>query len=896
MPREYPPPIDHGDFLDPKLVDAPPPPKTGFAIRSPFNRNVGNVVAQHVIAVESLSVTSARTGKSSEMSFNSDPGATIRSTSKEKRFHFAPEFERLTVKWSVKGAAHVLQTRVELYHRASAVPIWTVKRTYTPGQCPRSSKLTFDGTLSQIVGNSPEYVETRTRNYAQTDFPADVLTVKCSPYKLKVVIIGGLNTVRTVPARWLYLDVLLGEIKHAWGPKTLLAPSPVLPSNVLAVAPERDHHVYDSLTDQADQENLAGRIPQEGETKRVYLQSHRFYNDTAELTNNAAWVNHHALWGEGPNIPIVLTPSVRRSDDKVVTDAAAAKALAGLGFVWQWADAAEPAAPGLYLPPLVAEMGAVDTGVGEGHAVAFLNAKLDLEATTTTPPGKNTHVERGGKRGAGAPPVFPTPPNGPFPFTVSHPATGNWCAQTEVATTGAFAGRTGAIFQPSILAGDAYKLRVAAVYADYVDPSAVHGTFDTQMSAMPDELAVKFGTFQVWRSVAHSMYAVGLPSVPQADLDAFKLRLSKVYIHVANQVVSSAQYFAAVEQIYGGGVPGLPAFLQLALEDQAQTYSARAYGAYFRPWASWRDKMFQHHGTARAAYDFAKAFQSPILNYWRNDDSDDGTHPLIEPWPAQFAFQPLPQSGKIKVEIQAGHHQGVVRNKTFEFDQASQAQASTAEPFKDIATLLGAYVEGTDADMTVTIHCAQGDENAIQLAVTTAMTQEWARKSEERYKRSIAMAWAFDVYKLVADRLVTTRDGFRTAQFDYGRNHNIGAGPKGKALFANAQRASIDIFIFEGIGVFTTLNHEAGHALFVNHPNWDGAQAVNDPRHLHDAATRHCTMTTPSKGHNFCGFCMLRLRGWSIYKLDGARAPIDAVAPTVLDPYERTLTEGATAR
>jgi len=450
------------------------------------------------------------------------------------------------------------------------------------------------------------------------------------------------------------------------------------------------------------------------------------------------------------------------------------------------------------------------------------------------------------------------------------------------------------IFQPSIQGGDGFKLRVAVEYGGYVDPTAAHAALGTAMNDMPDELVVKTGTFQVWRSIAHSMYVIGLPSAPQADLDAFKLRLSKVYMRVENQVVSSGQYFVAVEQLYAGQVAGLPAFIQLALEDQQATYSARAYGAYFCSWAAWRNKMFQHHLTQRAAYDFAKGYQSPILNYWRNDDSDDGTHPLIEPWPAQFVFQPLPQSGKIKVQMQGGHHQGVVHNKTFEFDQAGQAQASTLQPFRDIATLLGAYVEGTDADMTVTVHCAQNDQNAIQVAITTAMTQEWERKSEERYKRSIAMAWAFEVFKIAAGQLVTTRDGLRTGQFDYGRNHNIGAGPEGKALFANAQRASLDIFIFKGDGALSTLTHEAAHALFISHPSWDPNQAANDPRHLHDGATTHCTMTTPSRGHDFCGFCMLRLRGWSIYKLDPARAP-EALNPLPHPPqpdmHVRTLVE-----
>ena len=76
MPPLYPPEINHGDFLDPQIAPQQPPPRPMFVLRTPFNRNVANAVVHPVIAVEELQVTSNRTGKSSKLSFERDPGAT----------------------------------------------------------------------------------------------------------------------------------------------------------------------------------------------------------------------------------------------------------------------------------------------------------------------------------------------------------------------------------------------------------------------------------------------------------------------------------------------------------------------------------------------------------------------------------------------------------------------------------------------------------------------------------------------------------------------------------------------------------------------------------------------------------------------------------------------------
>lgn len=896
MPPLYPPEIDHGDFQDPAIAQLPPPPRPRFAIRSPFNRNVANVVVQPVAAIEELKVTSNRTGKSSKTSFDDDPGATIRSTSKEKRFHFAPVVETLTVRWKLKGEAHVRRVHVYVYHRASAAPLLKVSRTYTQGLCPRTDAFTFDGSLVGLAAGGTHYTEARSNNYAGPDFPANVLTVKCSPYKLKVVIEVFGGAVRTVPARWVYLDVLLDGIDLAWGPKAALAASPVLPSNVGA-GPQRDHHVYDALVDAHDATNLSGRFPAEGETKRVYLQSHRFYQQEAELTDNSSWAQHFAAWGEGPNVPIYLTPGVLRSDDVRVTGANAAPALAGLQFAWEWLDAAAPTPGDLYVPVDPPDPYAADFGAGKASALAFVDAALDFDAATTTPPGKNCHVERGGKRGPGAPRVFPAPAGPPFPFTVAHPAGGNWCAVSTVAHAGADAGKTGVLFQPSIQAGDGYKLRVAAVYDDYVDPAGAHGAFTAEMAAMPAELVAKTGTFQVWRDLDHSMTAIALPDVPRDDLSAFSKRFEKLNFRVRNHVVPSGNFFTTIEQIYSGAINTvglLDDFVRLSLETNNATYGARAFGVYFRSWAQWKNAMIAHHGSARQAYDWAKNYTSPVRDFWRADIAQVGSHPLLEPWPANYNFHPLPVHGQIQISISGAHPLQPAQVVACQAANVGAVRAAVKAAFFNMVYDQKRYTQGTDANLTADVHCNVGDQGAVQAEVDLGMADVWDEKSKERYEYSVRYAWIYPILNVVNDQLFTARDGLRTAQFDFNKNHNLSMGPAGKALAANAQRASLDVFIFKQDGVLSTLVHEVAHALFINHPSWDANQAANDPRHLHDAATTHCTMTTPSRGHNYCGFCMLRLRGWSIYELDAARAPVPLNPlphPVQPDMHERTLVE-----
>jgi hypothetical protein len=73
-----------------------------------------------------------------------------------------------------------------------------------------------------------------------------------------------------------------------------------------------------------------------------------------------------------------------------------------------------------------------------------------------------------------------------------------------------------------------------------------------------------------------------------------------------------------------------------------------------------------------------------------------------------------------------------------------------------------------------------------------------------------------------------------------------------------------------------TVAHEIGHNLFFAHApqNVTATDAANIPDPpAHDVAWDHCTMGYNfSAERKFCGFCLLRLRGWDRRKLTNTAA------------------------
>ena len=851
------------------------------------------MVAQPVVALEELKVTSSRTGRSSQKSFAADPGAVIRSASREKRMCFVPEEEVLSVAWKIKGAAHVRELVLEVFRRGSANALFTKRITFTPGHCPERGTTTFDGDLNQLVVSGSDYVVAHQNNYLPAEFPDGVLTVEHSPYKLKLTIQPTGAILRTTPARWVFLDVLLDGIELEWLPKTTLAASPTLPTNGGA-ATQRDHQVYDAVTDVTDAENLSGALPAPGETKRVYLKSNIFYRAEAELTENHAWRQHHAVWGEGPNLPIAAKLGVRRSDGRRVTGAAAGRAIGATRMVWEWIDASKDpdAAPydiipsSRHTPDLCAN--------GQTAAVAFLTQAMDFDQAATSPPGRNCHVERGGKRGPGAAQVFPPHPGtAAFPFAVSNPAAGNWCAVSKVRRSATHAGKTGVVFQPSIQAGDRYKLRVGAVYGGYVDPAAGHTAFAAAMNALPAGLKTETGTFEVWKTVDHLLLSTVPTGLQDPHVASVTRRFAKQFVRVVTVMRPVSQYTAALNGIYnntGASAGALEPFVRLALDGANHASTSR--GAWFKPWDQWRTALVHHYGSAAAAAAWGDPYIHPTRSFWRGGQE---ARPFALPWPVNVVFHDAVGNTRVTGTYTGGHLGVPPLTKAFDVDGVASLKAALKNSFNGLWVDANGQYRTGDAALDFDVTCPNGDRVAVTTAITEAMEESTDERCKAVYDYAIGYAWGFRVMELALQDMLGTDDGLITVQFEKPMNGN-GPAPAAKAYFAPASRASIYIFMLKTDEMEGTLCHEFGHAMFLNHQYYEAAGGVaNDPRELHDdTAPRHCTMSTPAAQRNYCGFCMLRLRGWSIYQLDAARAPV-AIAPPPLpiahDQHVRSLTK-----
>lgn len=891
MPTDYPPAIAHTDFTDTVVQPTPVPPRAVRALRTAWDKVARNTAAQPVVELRDWKLTVPATGCSSRKSFDTYPAQSVRSNSREKRTHFAPDAETVHLAWDLAGASLVRTLRFTVYRRQVQAPLYQVSLNFGVGNCPAQGHFSWNGRLDQDPVCAGAITIVRATQYQQADFPGHALSVEHGPYKFKLVVDDPTGTlVRVTPARWLYVDVLLGKPKLDWLPKTTLAASPVLPTNG-AVPVQRDHQVYDALTDANDAENLAGAVPAPGQTKRVYLQSHRFYTAEAELTENMAWSQMRALWGEGANIPLRLTPAVLRSDDTELTGAAALPALGAVKFAWEWIDAAPPVPGDLYAatPPDATP----DYAAGQAAAQTFVTAATNFDAGTTQPPGRNCHVERGGKRGPGAPAVFPAQNGtGAFPFVVTAPAAGNWCAVSEVARAGAEVGHSGAVLQPSIQPGDGFRLRVAPVIPTLVVPTAAHGAFHTAMADMPSTVAVDSGAFVVWKTVEHTVYNSDPAGLQQADCDALAQRFARLCIRIRSQVQPITGYRNALTALYNGTSPSsaqLEPVVRLALAGDA-AHTDDAICAWFKDWDTFRNDLIAHHGGIAAAAAWADAYNHPTRSFWR-----DTRCAFALPWPTHpIVFTDNQPANGTKVEVTlTGQHGAAVGTYTQEADAIGGLTEAVKRAITVVHNNIGSLYMGGDPPLTVAVRCPNGDRAAAALAVTAGLAQYTEGQCRSAYENSAGYAWGFRVVDLVLRDWLGPDDGLITLQFK--RASNFAGSPAGKAGFAPAAtRASINIFMLKTQQMLGTLCHEIGHAMFVNHQFYTPQGGVaNDPRELHDdAAPRHCTMNTPAYQRSYCGFCMLRLRAWSIYKLDPARTPEainPAPNPPLPDMHVRTL-------
>jgi hypothetical protein len=345
---------------------------------------------------------------------------------------------------------------------------------------------------------------------------ASRLLVTRAPYRLKATIEADALVPREHVA-WTFIDVIVEKLELTWGMAEMLAPGErqLEEALILRSLKQIDPAVPKSraLDAVVDDDTNAGSKPATGD-HIIELSSNIFYQDPAEWADQTASLAHRRVWGDGPSLPIVAELRVRSSSGKAVP---APGALRGTKVVWDWED-----------PKLDKKDGAETS-----DWLAWAIERFDHEGSETSPRSTNCHVEYGGKRGAKAPPVFP-PHAGTaeFPFRVSGFGEARpWAAVSEVGT-GLDGSRTGVLFSPSRIGGDAYRVH-AYLFAGE-DTNDFHWSKDCDelrqdaiAAGLPNAVT---GALEIWRRVDVLLYLKKSATLPDIAIDKVNERLAPARI------------------------------------------------------------------------------------------------------------------------------------------------------------------------------------------------------------------------------------------------------------------------------------------------------------------------------------------------------------------------------
>lgn len=383
--------------------------------------------------------------------------------------------------------------------------------------------------------------------------PEGFVTVLRSPYALRLRLRGHGEADPPEASTRLWVDV--ASIELSLGEAAM-------------VDRDRDRAVVDAL---------GGTLPAPGQTRRVLLPSNVFKTSSAEMNDDSLFIEYQTAWGSGPRIPVLAEVKVKGSDGAAVL---APRALAGLPLAWAWLDVPE------------------DTSAHHAAAKAFVDAALDFDRDLTEPPGDDCHVDRGGKRGPGAAPVFPEQAGqapqpslspGVFPFQVVRDAERPNVAHSLAWTDGVAAGKTGVVFEPSRMAGDAWSLRVCLLRDLGEDGPA------------PGAVTASTGTFETWREVHVVKYLKKTAAIADVAMPAFQAYYAPAFVTMRDETGGSgtmveADYNAKI----AAAVAGQSFIVQAAVDAAVNQYAAGDHAVSFRDYAAFKTALQASQGWSAA--------------------------------------------------------------------------------------------------------------------------------------------------------------------------------------------------------------------------------------------------------------------------------------------------------
>ena len=761
-------------------------------------------------------------------------------------------------------------------------------------------------------------------------FPVETLTVHYSPYQLKVTVepVGGKTAYPSVA--WTYIHVVAHSIKLDW----FRLPDEKLALFFPPLRRKRELALYADLTDKREDYNLNGQFPATGDVKKIPLEANRFYREERELQDNSGYEQWKLHWGDGPNVPIQATVLIRNMKGAGVPGYFA---LGNSWLLWSYKD--DPklmSAEGDGLGPEVTSP--ADPAPIRDFIDDSQNYLVAQPPDQATPSGKNCHIHRGGKRGAGAVPVFP-PHTGAlnanslqaaglktvgdmdtdaqfFPFTVEPCATRKWAARSKFHSGAAeLGGRTGVIFQPSRMGGDAYKLQVAIACADLYAEMDVAD--EAVLDAKPANLVKSSGTLEVWRQVHFARYLNDVDDLIDYDLIRRKMERNFLWLKILfkkPEKLKMAAIHDAYEEVRTDANSPLEDYVRAAMLDPAQMAAAAiikdgdgkgdehfknrpdGYFMPFLPWELWKDKMIALKGTWPNAIHWSENYTHPQADYWR--DRDGRSAPIADLWPAVYTRTETGAGDptQVTVTIKPDHTRidvvGMIAGNTRTLPLPNTPNLDPAGKLLLDPNWIHVYNHLTYSGMCIYRPADTGTDDSDGIPRNTSMLVDvtgntvpqtlfedikaylqgkneasGAKTMRQNYRRNVGYQWCFALLSELNSKLIGPGvGGFTVVSVREGVLTNC-QGPAGKAMSANVTRTAACIPIMNSND--DTTYHEFLHSLFLNH----GHQPDNDLYKLHQNGFKDLhIMKTGQRHAQMDGFLMLRTRGWSFIETDAAGA------------------------
>jgi hypothetical protein len=454
----------------------------------------------------------------------------------EDGFHFAPEVEPVELAYRLSNTAGLARTgKLELFTRHQKAPLWS-RELSAEEVTAGDHRLRWDGRVTECDA-----------------FPDGVVTVEHSPYKLKLTLQGG--GWAECPVAWTYFHVLVDGMDLELGDSRVLSR-------------QRDRDLATAL----------GRLPAPREKAEVRLASNLFKTAPVEMEDDTDFHQYRAAWGNGPDVPVFARVWLKDSAGRRVD---APKALGRVRFLWDWEDAAE------------------DLTRHTPTARTYLEQALKRQCSTSRPRGDNAHRDVGGKRGLPSSCVFPkqsgyapqaSPKEGTFPFRVVPCRKRGWAAYSEAWTSGAFAGRTGVLFQPSRIAGDAWRVTVQLAYERRKDGGVVLDVEDD--APLPAAVRASTGVFETWREVDISRIVRKQAGIAPFSLATVQEQFERAFLRLTDRsggvsVMDAADYNARISR----AVAACSWEVRAAVDPAVDQYAAGGQALTFRSWPDFQAEV-----------------------------------------------------------------------------------------------------------------------------------------------------------------------------------------------------------------------------------------------------------------------------------------------------------------